>query len=172
MFAYVFKNHLCFQKSHTFGPLKKNVSPTYDKIGPLKKNVSPMYDKNVHLCFQMALTGSPTYSTTTYVFYTNEGNFQCGGLASRCIYKQQFSCSKYIVAAGIIYFFAFLIRVSGMDKSEGLPLKLPVLIPCGRFSQYRTSTQKHLVCTIITGLLYHVTIEISPPSHDIETFML
>ena len=88
MFAYVFKNHLCFQKSHTFGPLLENVSPTYDKIGPifinisptydkigpLFGNVSPTYDKNVHLCFQMGLTGSPTYSTTAYVFYNNEVN--------------------------------------------------------------------------------------------------
>ena len=37
MFAYVFKNHLCFQKSHTFGPLKKKYRLRMKKLGQLKK---------------------------------------------------------------------------------------------------------------------------------------
>ena len=81
--TYVFKNltllgHFLKNVSPTYdkiGPFLKNVLPTHDKIGPLLKNVSPTYDKNVHLCFQMGLTGSPTYSTNTYVFYTNEGTY-------------------------------------------------------------------------------------------------
>ena len=58
------------------GPFFKNISPTYENIWPLFETVSPTYNKNVHLCFQMGLTGSPTFSSTTYVFYTNEGSWR------------------------------------------------------------------------------------------------